>query len=237
MDSPVTLNASELDRLREFIYKRGFRDPVVINEILDHFACKVEEWLSSEPKLNLEEAMKRAHHDFGVKGFRPLVALFEQEVHKKYKRLYWSTVRENLFSLKFIPIMIMGGWLFFQYCLWSLSAGKLQGNIAMGLLTAYTLLELCTALYTHKWKNLRKNYFLRHGVKTSGALVPWLIWVVLVDVPKEKAVAGNYPYLAVIIATAVFIYLLLHSMARYHTQKAAVDEYELFRERTSGSGS
>ena len=53
----VTLTKEQLEELKVFINSRGFVEPVVVLEILDHFACKVEEELEQNPQYSLKKAM------------------------------------------------------------------------------------------------------------------------------------------------------------------------------------
>ena len=39
----LTLTKQQLKELKKFINSRGFREPLIVMEILDHFACLVEE--------------------------------------------------------------------------------------------------------------------------------------------------------------------------------------------------
>lgn len=63
------LNKEELKELVGFIRKKGFTEVDVQLEILDHFACKVEEIRAEQPSIELSKAMTQAHASFGVMGF------------------------------------------------------------------------------------------------------------------------------------------------------------------------
>jgi hypothetical protein len=88
MDKRI-LTREELLQLRKFIISRSqrFAEPSVLLEIMDHFACKTEEVLTEEPSLSLEQAMKKAHHSFGIKGFAPIAEACEQHIYQRYKKL------------------------------------------------------------------------------------------------------------------------------------------------------
>ena len=88
----ITLNEDQLWQLRNFIIKRGIKEADVVNEILDHFACKVEEILSTEKNMPFDRAMQLAHQSFGKSGFRPLVAEYEKQVEK----VMWSVFKQEI---------------------------------------------------------------------------------------------------------------------------------------------
>jgi len=114
-----TLNGQQLDQLRMFIRRRGFTDDLVVEEILDHFACKVEELLDTEPRLAFDEAVERAHRSFGVSGFRPVVKAFEHQLGSRYRRLFWRNVKQILLSPKYLLALIPAGYLLFQGIAWT----------------------------------------------------------------------------------------------------------------------
>ena len=119
----VTLSKEQLYQLIGFIKKRGFHEPLVIVEILDHFACKVEEKIKADPALSLEQAMVSAHHDFGVLGFQPISKTFEADVKKKYKGIYRQEMIKVLMSPIHILIVACSSLLFYRGFLWAETNG------------------------------------------------------------------------------------------------------------------
>lgn len=100
---PITLNQEQLEELRKFIYARGIRDTDVVNEVLDHFACKMEELLNgAEAALPFERLMVLAHQSFGPTGFRPLVARYEQQIEK----VMWRCFKEEFKKVLLQPQII-----------------------------------------------------------------------------------------------------------------------------------
>ena len=67
MDSKV-LSQEQLKELVRFIHSRGFREPAVVLEILDHFACKVEELLAANvfTRRNFQTVHLRFHDVFDI---------------------------------------------------------------------------------------------------------------------------------------------------------------------------
>jgi len=115
----VTLNKEQLFRLIGFIEKRGFHTPLVIVEILDHFACKVEEKMKAGPKLTLDEAMAAAHYDFGVMGFAPIATAFEANVKKKYKTIYRDERKKVLANPVYVLVALLTAFLFYKGYNWA----------------------------------------------------------------------------------------------------------------------
>lgn len=116
MDKRI-LTAAELVRLRGFIISRSsrFADPALLTELTDHFACKVEALLE-DSHLSLDEAMRLAHHSFGIRGFAPLAEAYEKGVYQRYKTWYRNAQKRFLFSVHFPGMLVLGllaGKLFF----------------------------------------------------------------------------------------------------------------------------
>lgn len=103
------LNAGELQQLKEYIYRHGFREQTTMVEILDHFACKVEELKTANPQLPFEMAMDKAHKSFGVAGFYPLVKAYELTLEKKYKKIFWANVKKIIFHPIHAALLIFMG--------------------------------------------------------------------------------------------------------------------------------
>jgi hypothetical protein len=106
----MVLNAEQLDQLRAFIRKKGFGDPVLQEEILDHFASKTEELLSTQSELRFEDAMLCAYRSFGVRGFRPLAENFEKNVLLDFRRWRRNEYRQLLTSIHLPGMLLVAGF-------------------------------------------------------------------------------------------------------------------------------
>lgn len=106
----IVLSKDQLQQLSTYIGKRSLRfsDPIVMQEILDHFACKVEELLSAKPGMDFNDAMLRAHRSFGVKGFAPIADHIEQSLVRKYKKASYKEMKSVLLSFHIAGILAVG---------------------------------------------------------------------------------------------------------------------------------
>lgn len=167
------MSPSELAQLRRFIASRSarFAEPAILLEITDHFACKVEELLTQDSRLSLDEAMKLAHQSFGIKGFAPLAEAFEQSVYQRYKRWYRAEQRRLLFSthtLGLIAFGILAGQLFlFRHKTLWLSFNGTDVVFAMELLYAGCLVAL-------RKKGRRDRLFTETAYEASISSFFWL---------------------------------------------------------------
>ncbi|RYD56090.1 MAG: hypothetical protein EOP56_14240 [Sphingobacteriales bacterium] len=98
----VTLTKEQLKVLVKFIHSRGFREPSMVMDILDHFACKVEEKMQATPSIALEQAMQDAHRDFGVSGFRNLAASHQGQFETRQRRVFKKNARDLLANIPFV---------------------------------------------------------------------------------------------------------------------------------------
>jgi len=114
----TTLTRDQLQQLMTFIESRGFKEPFVVMEILDHFACKVEEKLENNPSLSLEDAMHEAHADFGALGFSPISSTYYAYLKKKYKSIYNSERKKVFTSFLYMPLLAVVGIIIYKAFAW-----------------------------------------------------------------------------------------------------------------------
>lgn len=88
----VLLDEHQLLQLKRFIILRGVKEEDVIHEILDHFACKVEELMSDNISLPFEKAVEQAYYSFGYNGFKQMSEQYE----KRLKRIVWGEFKNAL---------------------------------------------------------------------------------------------------------------------------------------------
>lgn len=98
----MTLSEAQLLELKHFIEHRGIKELDVIHEVLDHFACMVEELMEANPNLNFQEAIQKAHRTFGQSGFRPMIRAYELQVEK----IMWQMFKQALIQAISSPIVI-----------------------------------------------------------------------------------------------------------------------------------
>ncbi|OJZ14333.1 hypothetical protein [Sphingobacterium sp. 40-24] len=77
------LTKAELGILMDFIRSKGYHYVDVQLEILDHFACKVEELMSSDAGMYFNRAIDLAYASFGEAGFGSIAASYELNLQRK----------------------------------------------------------------------------------------------------------------------------------------------------------
>lgn len=149
MDKPK-LSKDQLLELVIYIKRRGFIQPLLITEILDHFACKVEEKMAAYPGITLEKAITDAHADFGFSGFAPIVSAFQGNLKKKYADIYKAEVKNTLMRPIPVILSVLAFLAFYNGFLW---AGKNHYNhvadindACFGLYLTYMLSSLFIAM-------------------------------------------------------------------------------------------
>ncbi len=225
MDTKIVLNKEELQRLREFIYKRGFRDEAVINEILDHFACKVEEQLSANPKLSLNEAMYNAHESFGVLGFYVIQANLDKSLRHRYKTLYWASVKTLFGTISFWPLSVLLWLAIYKGYLW------IWFNHRQNIFGANILADIMwwLSIGVGFWMALKfrkqDNYYVKIANQSTWWSMPAFIPAVLSD-PRTDNKAYVIAYITASFALISFIALF----AQYRVLKAASVDYSEFKQ-------
>ncbi|MFA6151821.1 MAG: hypothetical protein WC716_10915 [Chitinophagaceae bacterium] len=101
----IILTTQQLETLKKFIISKGIRETDVINEILDHFACKTEEILNNSGNITFEKAITLAHKSFGRSGFRSVVAQYEKSIEKMAWTDYKSSIKDAVKSPSILFIL------------------------------------------------------------------------------------------------------------------------------------
>lgn len=218
----VKLNREQLQEVVAYIERRGFKDPLVLVEILDHFACKVEEKMEARPGITLGAAIVAAHADFGPMGFRPLTKSFEEAAHAKYKAIFNSERKSLLKSPLFVLSTGVASFLFAKAIaflpmrflfLWHETL-PIMDALYFGYIIA--LLSLTTGVP----KRLRGTAAVRavHPTMTIFLLpVCGSLSRAIVSYPDEIGALGT-------LAAALFFYLVLDVFSAKHSLKQAVNE-------------
>lgn len=109
----MKLTKEQIAEIKAFIGKRGIAFLDVQMEVLDHVASQVEEKLTDNPNLNFDTALKQTHASFGIFGFSVIEHSIVNALGKKYRKIFWSNFL-LCFSLKYILLVLFGGFLLYQ---------------------------------------------------------------------------------------------------------------------------
>lgn len=171
-----TLNKEELLQLKTFIESRSatFAEPAVMLEILDHFACKVEEVLRDEQGIAFRDAVQKAHKSFGVRGFAPIAAAFEKSVLQQYRQWFRKERLKVLLSFHVIGMILLG--LFFAEAFMLLRQADWLG---LGGREVVFMMEVIYAIYIYPQRLMNKSFrkhrlFFEKSLEVSGSMLFWV---------------------------------------------------------------
>lgn len=217
----VTLTKEQLRELKRYIHSRGFREPLIVMEILDHFACLVEEKMQINPKLRLDEAMKEAHSSFGIMGFKALADAAAVERNKRYNKQFKTNIA-NVFSNPLIwLITILSAVPFYQFTLWMqvqdwgwlLDGGDIMFIILIMIYVGSSLLGM---------PRPNKNHYTGYGSVTDNGY-SWLVYILVITAPHFRE--GSPERIFATFDTIVCAFIILYNVARSKTVKGIT--YEL----------
>lgn len=109
----ILLDGTQLLQLKRFIILKGIKQEDVIHEILDHFACKVEELMNENIYLPFEKAVEQAYYSFGYNGFQKMTDQYE----KRLKKMVWKEFKSALPAVLQTKLVVVS----FVWCLAFLS--------------------------------------------------------------------------------------------------------------------
>lgn len=220
----VTLTKDELKQLVAFIHSRGFREPLVVMDILDHFACKVEEKLAAIKGLSLEQAMEDAHRDFGVTGFRKLAVSTESQLHIRHEREYKRSFMQHLKNIPLAALILLLGICFYKGYMWAdtNTVDVLWGNNL--LVTALWLVFIAgtVAVQTSMPKRYLKASTGTESVFGTASFIAFIMFFTSAT-SGVATMGGMWPALY---CSAVFVYLILHFLAEYKTINKIFENYK-----------
>jgi hypothetical protein len=101
----MKLLPAHIHQIKDFVTQRGFTEPDLQIEIIDHMACRVEELMSANPTFTLHHAIKLAHADFGIMGFSIFEDAMRSALQKRYFKVFRSIYLAN-FTWKTVPLMV-----------------------------------------------------------------------------------------------------------------------------------
>lgn len=218
------LDADELQQLKEYIYRHGFREQTTMVEILDHFACKVEELKTADPQLPFDMAMDKAHKSFGVAGFYPLVKAYELTLEKKYKKIFGANVKKVIFHPVHAALLIFMGIAVSKAYVAADTNGWMVHQFGVN-----DVHVLCYAFFLIGGIILNLGMFKRTAenpiIKSAHAVGNgwWLLAYVCLPLAPEPH--KHVTTLAILAGVATTSFLIF-TMARYRTIKSAVAAYD-----------
>ncbi len=224
----VKLTPEQLKELKYFIYKRGFREPEVMMEILDHFACKVEDKLTEKPDLDLQAAMKEAHTEFGYSGFYSIKASLDVFTRRRYKRVYWGEVKKILISpLNVLMLVVIGICVYFSMQ-WAYIAGFYDSYFDRNIVSSFIILavvciELIKLIVLPKNNDKSYHISIANTVNYGSFFLFWLFF------PSRKLQSPNQIVVFSVIAAIISMYYYIITLAHYKMIKTAQKDYEEFK--------
>lgn len=220
----IILNDAQLQQLRKFINSRGFRDELVVNEILDHFACKVEEELAKDPRIDLQVAMQNAHRSFGTLGFSVIQANFEKNTRSRYSKLFWKSIKLLLTS-KYLVGFAAAWFAVFKLYNWSIlhHMNHIFGGNDVGF--AIWLSMLGGLIFIAFRFSYKSNYYAMIARQIIWFNVPF--WIPLLGTNSKNF--DTHPVIASVYGASIFIIYALLIVAQYRLLMAATSEYAAYK--------
>lgn len=226
------LSHEQLKQLVRFIHKRGFREPAVVLEILDHFACKVEELLAAKPGMDFQQAMMEAHKSFGVRGFYPFSEDFYRHTQRKYKKLFWKNLGAVLskpVSIMALPVigyvvynLYMQATAQFNFRLWD--AWNVVDFAFLLLMIICSALDIITMYRLPKTD--RKHPFILSSL-LNGSVSGLTLYIILPGIFKEPNT--EYSWVMGLIFSVYIAYIIPRHIAVRKTIAKALDDLEVVK--------
>ncbi len=212
----MKLSVDQINHIKSRIEKKGFKYLDVQAEIIDHMASAIEDKISENPTLSVDEAYDLTYAELGIFAF----SNFEESITKRIKSELFQSFLRKLKNLVFsffifIPIML------------SLLAYTAQNSYPQNFLTicfifmfGYTVLIGLAWLKIYQKDKFLKKYLtfrISFGVHLSISYVMFYLLFYSNGILTNGILNG--PALVVYIA----IFVLLH-LAQFYAAKSMVNK-------------
>ncbi len=177
-----TYSSQNLQTLRVYIEKLGFRENEVIAGISVILIPQITAYLSTHPDKSFEEAMGAVHDSYGTMGFKKIADAVNKTIAREVSQIH-NEEKNATFKDGKIMVMLLVITVFFGVVTW-LSMKYLPANV--GMLTPYFLLGLCLFLpggigLFFYGKRLLSDYPVRrrllHGKTSTGFLLLFIFFL------------------------------------------------------------
>lgn len=217
----IKLNEEQITLLKDYIRKRGFVHPVEIQEILDHFACKVEELLQQHPDYTFQNALHKAHTSFGVKGFAPIVQTLQDNLSAQYKSYYYHSLKKQLLSpLTILFLFLLGVALFRLLTIPIIIQNSYFNTYVMGAMLLF-FISISIIASGGNLKKLRNNYYHQHchfGLSWTYLLCSYYF--------ISASFTQRHPIIVAALVTLMLLFAIIESRAKYNTLRKVQEDYD-----------
>lgn len=106
------LTGEQIQSLFRFCEKHFVKYYDVQVELVDHLANAVELEMQKDTKLSFDEALKKVHQSFGVRGFAPMVAEKQIAAEKQNRALFWKLFKGQFHWPKILEFLVLTAVMF-----------------------------------------------------------------------------------------------------------------------------
>lgn len=213
-----TLNVEELRLLKSYIESRGFREPLVVMEILDHFACLVEELCQQRPEMSVEEAMKQAHGSFGIMGFKTLADAAGAERNKHFKAGFTQHLKALFTNPITALIIVLSSVFCYKVYTWLLPFEITWLNGWFSASFIYLTIFVIAMLIIHRQLPGWRYSYSNTATGFMDSSYPGVIFLLMVINPHYPG--NDIPVWPFALGHTLFtIYIIVHMIAQYRVIK------------------
>ncbi len=183
----MKLTTQQLAEIKTFIKKKGYPEPDIQMELLDHLACGIEERM--ETGIPFEKAFRETYNNFGIFGFSDFV----EGITKGHQRTVWFQIKSYLKTIFGLP------WIFFTFLVvYALYTATVRYSFwvplsVLGLSTVISYFVYFKSYFRkeRKYKNLAivKNSNAFMGGATGGIIASFQIWGYLKTTSSSELIA------------------------------------------------
>lgn len=108
----MKLSESQIKELKDFILHKGYPEPDLHMEILDHVACLIEDKLTTQPNIPFTEALYNTYESFGTWGFRKLAKDIEKGFRNAQNQIVIKFLKKWFLSPYLLVMFLLAGLIY-----------------------------------------------------------------------------------------------------------------------------
>lgn len=221
----MKLTATQLSATKAFIQSRGIKYIDVQTEVLDHVACMIEEKMEANQELSFESALTQTHASFGIFGFSVMEDAIKEGMNKRFSKVFWKNFG-RLFGLRYLPLMLFGGFLTYQF------QGLVNDQDQLASIFLIALLGLFGLLLLFALKNKAYHDFLTYKTSMSYLMLMGSMFGVLNYATRgTKAIVFQGLAIQHLLSTIVLLLLVNYVIAAFQTAVKGIKESKLLMEK------
>jgi hypothetical protein len=175
--------------------------------------------------MSLDEAMDKAHAEFGYSGFQAIRSQVDNLYERKYRRVFLGAVRDVFVSPLYLAIVVLAAFITYKAYVWAHINNYRylleQNNAASASFIIMAALMVFRGIY---FNGIHRRYHLSIASQVTFLTTPlWILWM-----PRDYVATNTGIIISASIAAIIVVIFSIAYIAEFKTLLVAQKDYEEF---------